>query len=280
MTHPYLEKKGSSCPIVKIMLPEAHDVRRISRCGNESPQKGIATDSPALFNPLIRDTNFSQAANDTKERCINRTGVFEAVSPDDLQCEPSLIFYDKSERLKPAKTLSAKVRDFRPFSRNGIATRVSKVMKDKQRKRALSDPNVPATNFKKQEIPWKVLRYLGYNPSMRKYLHDIYSPIDYKKSKSPILLSSRKCFNPESSSDAATVRENRTSQCPSIFQKSSDIGVSHILAGDDTIRAKNDSNILVEKYLNIRRQERPKIAILPRLDTVVKPKVMRKFILS
>lgn len=280
MNHPYSGKKGSSCPVIKIMLPEAHDVRRVSRCGNESLQKVPPIDSPTLTNPLIRDTNSGQASSETKGRSYNRTGLFEAVSPDDLEGAPSPAFFDKPEKPSKAKTLSAKVRDFRPFSRNGIATRVSKVMKNKQRKRALSDPNVPASNFKKQEIPWKVLRYLGYNPSMRKYLHDIYSPVDYKQSKSPLLLSSRKCFNSENTAESTTVGENRKSRYPSIHQKCNDIGVSHILAGDDTICDKSDSNILVEKYLNVRRQERPKIAILPKLDTVVKPKVMRKFVVS
>lgn len=116
---------------------------------------------------------------------------------------------------------------------------------------------------------------------MRKYLHDIYNPVDRKQTKSPLEPSSRRCFDNVSTFNGPAARENRAKQHQSLFQKPSNVGASRFLAGDDVgARDENEPSILVEKYLNVCRQERPKIAILPKLDTVVKPKVMRKFIAS
>ena len=119
------------------------------------------------------------------------------------------------------------------------------------------DESYKQNAFVKQKIPWKTFRYLGYKPSMRQYMHEIYTPVGKRPSMSPLALSSIRRLG-TTNLDLTKFDKSANNQRDKIFVEKSTRN------GQFKIR---DLNPIKEK---------PKLAIVSSYETVVKAKVTIK----
>lgn len=182
-------KYSSRCPVIDIAIPEKHTITRVSKDQPASGKSRVTNDSGYTIDELAV-SEWDDDENTKSE--VDSSFYSNAVSPmNKTSIAPSFE--------SGINGLNAAVRDLQPFSRNGIMSR-SKIKKIPRKK--LNSPSTSSKNSssgygshsndvydrnkmaEKQSAPWKALHYLGYKPSMRKYLKEIYTPMKKERSLS------------------------------------------------------------------------------------------------
>ncbi|XP_039272266.2 uncharacterized protein LOC120346568 [Styela clava] len=240
------------CPVVEIIIPEDHVVTRISSVtpSSQSSIKLPHCNSESSIPLVRRSSAFSHGTSSSMGSGYSRISTSSNVTNPSTMGVCDICPFPRSVCTPKAPLLSN--------DKNNIMKQVSKWKESEK----------PDLN-EKRAIPWKTLKYLGYNPSMRRYLHEIYTPVGRNRLRTPLSLSSKKCFP---TANEAIIKNNEDQDRQNTILSS---------AMAKTTIFKKDSNsfphfqssrrtFLIDRPVNQYTGERkPKLAIISACQTVV-----------
>lgn len=287
-------KQGHPCRIVELSIPDDHSVTRVLHDGvlehraeimNSNRNEGGISYPPVGDGSLVRCSSEEETNSyiTSRNSSINSYSVLSnAVSSLDNSSGTTPTIASGNSK---GSTLSTKVRDLHPFSRNGVGSH----LRMKQPKYRSSEKyQEPPTGFKgpidqqssnsKPEVPWKTLRYLGYKPSMRKYLKESYTPSIRDNLKTPFIIGVSQ--NTSENSNIDNKEERKNNSVPQNYARSlcNQNSAATKLMSRFRQHQQADKAISINRFIGFSQgnKEKPKLGILSKCQTVVKPQVSMK----
>jgi len=175
--------------------------------------------------------------------------------------------------------LTASVRDLQPFRCNGTACRVAPLAGEGPCAGPLRDAEAAARN-PKQVVSLQTFKNLARRPTMRKFLHELYTP---EISPSPLGAKLNHCSisgKPLGKLPSPGDVDSDDDKAAQRAAKLADAATQDSVCATRLLKRVRQRQMAAEAYESIRRavaadehSNRPKLAILSKCDTVVKPRV-------
>ncbi|CAK8694329.1 unnamed protein product [Clavelina lepadiformis] len=294
---PFHLQEKTMCRVVELSMPDSH--LRQSKEEEEMTKKEDKKQAPEQQNNNSGSSQKFKLSKKAKHH-INDQSSLENLSEienrnDDVvtvalgtsrSCQSSVLsnaLSSLSERSTSHKhtvreMLTASVRDLHPFSTNGIEEEIDKLAQETVTGNQSDSTDGERTTKDKQIVSLQTYRNLGYKPSMRRYMQELYTPASHTpiSAKDSCLISGKPLRK----------KEMLPEPLPPTFDGKSRLDFDHNkvqqnICATKLLKRVRQRQIAAETYESIKRvvtlqstrPRGPKLAIFSKCHTVVKPQV-------